>query len=69
MTDVDETIAEASAALDRLTVDGLEHVDTATLRRLGALTYHWSEIVASVIEHRVEDATPEPDAPDQLTTG
>jgi len=66
MTDPDQTIAEASAALDRLTVDCLEHVDTATLRSLAALTYHWSEVIASVIEARAP-VSRELDAPDQAT--
>ena len=59
MSEADKTISEAMAALDRMTVDDLEHVDTETLRRLEALTYHWSEVTASVILRRVDDVMPE----------
>ena len=61
MSDADETVVAAMTALDELTVDDLEHVDTETLRRLAALAYHWSEVTASVIQHRVEDPAPEPE--------
>ena len=61
MSDADKTIADAMAALDDLTVDDLKHIDTETLRRLEALTYHWSEVTASVIQHRVQDIAPDPE--------
>ena len=56
MGEADQTISDAMAALDRITVDDLERVDTDTLRRFAALAYHWSEIAATAIQHRVEDA-------------
>ena len=68
MTNADQTIAETSAALDRLTVDDLEHVDTATLRSLGELAYHWSEVIAAVIEARAR-VSRALDAHDQPTAG
>lgn len=58
MSEAYKTVSNAMAALDRMTVDDLEHVDTETLRRLEALAYHWSEIAATVIQRQANDASP-----------
>jgi hypothetical protein len=56
MSDADKAVADAIAALDTLTVDGLESVDAETLWRLREITHHWSEVVASIMNARVRDA-------------